>query len=243
MLITSINNPLIKSYVSLLEKKNRDITRKFLVEGEHLVEEANKYNVLESIIILEGNDLDYNVDKVYVSSNVMKKLTSLKSLPKVIGIVKMNSSDTIKTDKVLILDGVQDPGNLGTIIRSSCAFSFNTIIMSDDCVDIYNEKVIRATQGNIFNVNVIRGDLCKIIDSLKANNYTIYGSIVTGNKLISDIDFDKKCAIIMGNEGNGIRKNILDKCDSLFTIKINENVESLNVAVACSIILYEIGGK
>ena len=156
-----------------------------------------------------------------------------------IGICKKIESNDIG-NKVLILDQIQDPGNLGTIIRSAVAFSFDTIILSNDSVDLYNSKVIRASQGMIFNLNIKRCNLTDIIPKLKKENYKIFGTRVTGGNDIKSIEKNNKFAIIMGNEGNGLSLDIQKLCDEFIYIKMNEKCESLNVGVATSIILYEL---
>ena len=136
------------------------------------------------------------------------------------------------------MDNVQDPGNLGTIIRSSVAFNVDTIILSNTTVDLYNSKVIRASQGMIFDANIVIGDLKELLGNLE--NYTIYGTRVDGGKELKTISKEEKQIIIMGNEGKGVSKEILDMCDEYLYINMNNNCESLNVAVATSIILYEL---
>ena len=107
----------------------------------------------------------------------MKKLSDNPSIPKIMAVVNKKES-TIKGNKILLLDRLQDPGNLGTIIRSAVAFNFDTIILSNDTVDLYNSKVLRSTQGMLFNINILRQDLTNVINELKNNNYTIYGTKV-----------------------------------------------------------------
>ena len=136
---------------------------------------------------------------------------------------------------------MQDPGNLGTIIRSSVAFNVDTIVLSDTCVDLYNSKVVRATQGMLFSVNIIKRDLKKLIPTLKG--YKIYGTKVDGGKSLKSIEKVKKFAIIMGSEGQGVRSDILDMCSDYIYINMNKSCESLNVAVATSIILYELDSR
>ena len=143
-------------------------------------------------------------------------------------------------NKIVILDGVQDPGNLGTIIRSSVAFNIDTMVLSKDTVDLYNSKVIRATQGMIFNINIIERDLNSFISTLKEKNYKIYGTKVNGGKSLKSVEKSDKFAIIMGNEGNGVKADILDMCSDYIYIDMNSSCESLNVGVATSIILYEL---
>ena len=180
-----------------------------------------------------------DVDTIYVNDKVLKYLSSLTTPAPVIGIVEKKVSKKIG-DKVIVLDNVQDPGNLGTIIRSAVAFNFDTIILSDDTVDLYNPKVIRATQGMIFKINFIIGNLVDILKNLQSKKYVIYGTDVVDGKNIKTIEKSKKFAIIMGNEGNGISSDVKALCSNFIYIPMNKNCESLNVAVATSIIMYEL---
>ena len=238
-IITSLNNNKIKEYSKLLNKKYRDKTNLFIVEGEHLVKEAYNSNVLQEIICTPKYENYLDIKTTYVTKEIINKLTDTITPQEIIGIVKKQDNNTIG-NKVLILDNIQDPGNLGTIIRSSVAFNIDTIILSNDTVDLYNPKVIRATEGMIFKINIIRKELNNIIDILKEEGYVLYGTKVTKSTILKDIKFNNKYAIIMGNEGNGVKKELLNKCDKYIYIKMNKECESLNVAVATSIILYEI---
>ena len=240
MIITSLENKEIKRITKLKSKKYRDELQEFIVEGEHLVEESYKNKVLKKIILLENTDIDIDVEKIYVNHDIMKKISNLDSPPKVIGICKLLKEKEIG-DRVLILDGIQDPGNLGTIIRSAVAFNIDTIILSNDTVDMYNSKVIRSTQGMLFYINIIRTDLMEVLPELKKNNYTIYTTNVTNGIDIKKCEKQNKFALIVGNEGNGVSKKVSDYADYTIYIKTNNNVESLNVAVATSILLYELG--
>ncbi len=240
MIITSLENKEIKRITKLKSKKYRDELQEFIVEGEHLVEESYKNKVLKKIILLENTDIDIDVEKIYVNHDIMKKISNLDSPPKVIGICKLLEEKEIG-DRVLILDGIQDPGNLGTIIRSAVAFNIDTIILSNDTVDMYNSKVIRSTQGMLFYINIIRTDLMEVLPELKKNNYTLYTTNVTNGIDIKKCEKQNKFALIVGNEGNGVSKKVSDYADYTIYIKTNNNVESLNVAVATSILLYELG--
>lgn len=239
MLYTSKENPKIKEIKKLNDKKYRDELGKFIVEGEHLVQEAYNSKMLLEVYILEGNDIDINVEKNYCTLNVLKYISELESTPKIIGVCKKLEEKEIG-NKVLILDDIQDPGNLGTIIRSSVAFDVDTIVLSKNSVDLYNNKVIRATQGMIFKINIVVKDIDSFIDYLKDNEYKILGTRVDNGKDIKELEKFSKICIIMGNEGKGVKPEILDKCDEYIYIKMNENCESLNVGVATSIILYEL---
>ena len=239
MLYSSIDNKKIKDIKKLYQKKYREENKLFLVEGEHLVEEAYKSGYLESIIIEDGYDFHIEKNNMYVSDKVMNYLSELDHNQHIMGICKLLNNNNIG-NKVLILDDIQDPGNLGTIIRSVVAFNFDTIILSKNTVDIYNSKVIRASQGLIFKTNIIIADLEDIILQLKSKKYNIIGTKVDNGVDIKDIPSSNSLALIMGNEGNGVSKNILNLCDSYAHIKMNKECESLNVGVATSIMLYEL---
>jgi len=240
MVITSVDNKKIKKYASLKNSKNRYSEKLFLVEGMHLCEEAYKSGMLIDILVLEDTKLTFDYDKeiTYVSMNVLKKVSNLVN-PNIIGICKIIDNKEISGNHLLILDDVRDPGNLGTIIRSSKAFNVDTIILSTNSVDIYNDKVLRSTEGMIFNMNIVYSDLESIIPKLKSDGYTILGTDVKSGVDVRDINISKY-ALIMGNEGNGVSENIKKLCDKNLYIKMNKGCESLNVAVATSILLYEI---
>ena len=239
MLITSVNNNHIKELCRLKEKKYRDITGLFLVEGEHLVSEAIKNNLIKEVIVLDKKTFDYDDEITYVSDSIMKKLSSMDSYPNVIGVCYKRKEENVG-NSVLILEDIQDPGNLGTIVRTAVAFDFDTIILSPKTVDLYNSKVVRSTQGMIFRINIITRELAPTIDMLKKDNYLILGTNVRNRTDIRNIDIPNKFALIIGNEGNGMSNDISLLCDKNVYIKINERVESLNAAVAASILLYEI---
>jgi len=229
-MIESLSNDRIKEYTKLNQKKYRDESNMFLIEGTHLVEEAFKNN-----IVIEAFSLDDKYTKV--SEEVMKKLSNLDTPPKYLAVCKKLEEKEINGN-VLILDGVQDPGNLGTIIRSSIAFNIDTIILSNDSVDLYNTKVLRATEGMIFNINIIRKDLNELLPTLK-DNYTIYTTNVVTGKKVEDIIVNKPFALIMGSEGTGVKESVASYSHETIYIPMNSKCESLNVGVATSIILYE----
>ena len=166
-------------------------------------------------------------------------ISDLDNPQKIMGICKKLNNEEIG-NKVLILDDIQDPGNLGTIIRSAVAFSFDTIILSKNTVDLYNSKVVRASQGLLFHTNILIKDIKNTIIKLKNVGYDIIGTKVDDGEDIRSIKTYSKLALVMGNEGNGVSSEILDLCTKYAHIKMNENCESLNVGVATSIMLYEL---
>lgn len=234
-MITSVNNNKIKEITKLNNKKYRKEEKKFIVEGTHLIEEAYKHNLLISTYSLNENNYPNNE---IVSESVMRKISNLDTIPNIIGVCKFKEEKELG-NKILILDDIQDPGNLGTIIRSSVAFNIDTIVLSKNSVDLYNSKVLRATEGMIFNINIITRDLYQFINELKENNYKLYSTNVVNGKELSNIEKTNKYAIIMGNEGNGVKKELQSLSDENIYIKMNNLCESLNVSIATSIILYE----
>lgn len=238
MTIDSVDNKKIKNIRKLNQKKYRDETNEFLVEGIYLVKEAYKEGLLKEVVLEENEEIDFKVDTTYVTYNVIKSISSLDTPYKIIGVCKKKEEKEINGN-VLILDGLQDPGNLGTIIRSAVAFNVDTIILSKDTVDLYNPKVVRSTQGMNFHINIIRRDLEHEINALKEKGYTVYSTDVINGKNIKNVKVNGKYAIIMGNEGNGVRENIKNLSDEKLYIKMSNDCESLNVGVATSIILYE----
>lgn len=239
MLITSTDNKRIKDIVKLKQKKYRDIENKFVIETENLIKEAYIENVLEEVYILENENLPFEVNcpTYYISESVMNKIKSINT-SKYIGVCRKKESNEYIGKRYLMLDQVSDPGNLGTIIRSAVAFNIDTLIISDDSCDVYNDKTIRATEGALFRLNIIREPLEEALNNLEKLNINTYGTDVNTGEDISIVDKNNFC-IVIGNEGNGISKKIKNKLTKNIHLKTN-NVESLNVAVATSIILYEL---
>ena len=240
--ISSLQNERIKNLSKLLSKKYRDMEGKFLVEGEHLVEEAYKSGLLLEVIKCEDVLGDYDVPTTLVTYEVIKKLSNTINPQRIIGVVKKIEEKELG-NKILILDDIQDPGNLGTIIRSSLAFNIDSVVLSNNSVDMYNDKVLRSSEGMIFHINIVRRDIKELINELHSLNYKVYGTKVDGGTLVDKINVSNKYALIMGNEGNGVKEEILNMCDDYLYIEISDKVESLNVGVATSIILYELNKR
>lgn len=238
MVITSVNNSKIKKIKKLKSPKYSKEQKLFLIEGEHLVNEAFKLNLLKLTISLDN--VSYNVPNLIVNKSVLESISSINSTPNIIGVCKYIEENKPLGDRILILDNIQDPGNLGTIIRSSVAFNFTSVVLSLDTVSKYNNKVIRSTQGMIFNTNVVSCDIKSLIKKLKDENYVIYATDVVDGINIKDIKKPSKFAIVMGNEGSGVSSDIKDLADCNLYIKMNKDCESLNVAVASSILMYEM---
>lgn len=236
---SSINNEFIKSIKKLNEKKYRDNTNTFLVEGEHLVIEAIKNNLVKYLIVRDDYDFDYK-NKIIVTDKVLKYISNLNTPSGIMAVCNKPDSKELGS-RIIVLDNIQDPGNLGTIIRSSVAFNFDTIVVSDDSVDVYNSKVIRATQGMLFNANIIVTDLNVFLTNIK-DEYKIIGTDVNEGSKVKNFKNTEKFAIIVGNEGQGMSSNVKKLCNDFVYIPMSSYCESLNVGVAASIIMYELGG-
>lgn len=240
-MIESVNNERVKNWAKLNDKKFQEIENRFLVEGEHLVEEAYKSGNLIEVIVLTGTNCKYD-NTTYVTESVMKKITTMKNVPKIIGVVEYLKPRGIEGN-ALLLDCIIDPGNLGTIIRSAVAFGIDTVVLGDGTVSLYNPKVIRATEGLLFHINIIEADLEGILIELKDEGYTIYSTKVDGGETLKSIKPKDKYAIIIGNEGRGVDKKYDSLVDSNLYIEMDSACESLNAGVATSIILYELYKK
>lgn len=243
MLITSPKNEHIKELVKLKDKKARDEAHMFLVETKHLVIEASRAGLIKELILEKDEIFPLDVPTTYVTKEVLKKLSSMESPSNVMAVVEKRKEEVNYGEKILILDRIQDPGNLGTIIRSAVAFNIDTIICSSDTVDMYNPKVVRASQGMIFHIPVIVRDIKKVINELKNNDYKIIGTKVSCGTDVRTSSIYSHFALIIGNEGQGVSKEIEDMCNEHLYIKMNGNCESLNASVAASILMYEINNK
>lgn len=241
MLITSVNNDTVKELAKLKDKKYRDINDLFFVEGKDLCDIAYENGLLREIYILDGYDNIYDgIPVTYVSTSVMKKISDMASISEYFGICSKKVENNIG-NRLLILDDIQDPGNLGTIIRSAVAFNFDTLVLSTGTVDLYNPKVVRSTKGMIFNINIITRDLDTYLDELE--DYTIYGTDVKDGINIKEENIPSKFAIVIGNEGRGISDEVRKHCKKFVYISMNDKCESLNAGVSASIIMYEVMNK
>lgn len=241
MLITSVNNDKVKELVKLKDKKYRDNSNSFFVEGQDLCDEAYNSGLLREVYILDGSDNIYDgIPYSYVSNDVMKKISDMPSISNYFGVCTKKVENK-PGSRIIILDNIQDPGNLGTIIRSATAFNFDTIVLSTDTVDLYNPKVVRSTKGMLFNINIIVRDLDTYLKEL--DEYTIYGTDVTNGIDISSEKIPEKLAIVIGNEGKGISDNVRKYCNKFLYINMSNKCESLNAGVSASILMYEVYKK
>lgn len=240
MVITSAQNQMIKNLVRLKTKKERDKQAEFLVEGRHMVEEAEQAGLLKALYVIDGNEESWPIPPVYCSENVLEKLSSQKSRPTVIGLVRKPVPTQTPASRFLVLDRVQDPGNVGTLIRSAYAFGIEKIILSKECADPYNPKTLQSSQGAVFHLPVLQeADLPSEISTLKSRNIPVFGTALHHDSVeLSDLQIPAEFAVIIGNEGQGISNDILNLCSTLVHIEMH-TFESLNAAIAGSIVLYK----
>ena len=250
-IITSKNNQIFKFLVRISKKSNiRKKTDNFLVEGKKEVDLCIKSNyVIKSLFATEKKILNqsYNDiicdDRFVVSKDLMETIT-YRSSSKIVAIVKRKKFDITKIkfsddELILVLDKPEKPGNIGAILRTYNALGFKNIIISDSKTEIYNPNIIRSSLGAIFYLNIFQLDTKQTITFLKENNFNIYGSLIKSNNLINDIDFRKKCAVLMGTESSQINDMFLKNSNSTFRIPMIGDVDSLNLSVSTAIILYE----
>lgn len=243
-MITSIQNNQVKNWAKLHRRKYRRETGTFLIEGFHLVEEVFKsdWKVLQ-VIIEEGNDLPDYIDPslvVTVSSKVFTYLSKTETPQGIMAVVERKLFEKAVGEKILLIDRIQDPGNLGTIIRTAVAAGFDRIVLGGGTVDCFNDKVLRATQGAIFHIPITEGELTEVIAQLKRENYTIVASALEDSIFFDEVNELSNFALILGNEGSGISKDILALADLRVKIPLYGKVESLNVSVAAGILMYTL---
>ena len=246
--ITSITNPHIVELSKLNTKKNRLEAGCFIVEGKHLVEEANKHKVLKEVLISDESYIDLskiNATIIKVTDQIIKKLSTTKNPQPVLGVCEIIAKQNIKelaskaSFKGCMLDGINDPGNLGTLIRTAASLGYDAVIASKDSVDYYNEKTIRASQGAIFKIPLISTDLVPLIKEFKKNDILVYGTSLKRSVSIYDVKKPDKLCLVFGNEARGISDEVLDVTSKNIILPMKKDVESLNVTIASSIIMYE----
>lgn len=232
-IITSKDNEVIKEIRKLKEKKYRDQSGTYLVEGIKLIEEAIEEEAkIKKIVVCEDclkddcvdNKILYKIAKydcIYVSSKVFGGLTDVVAPQGMLAVIeKKGHEEEIKylDDIIVVLDGIQDPGNLGTILRTVDSAGLTQIVLSKTSVDAYNPKVVRSTMGAIFRVNIIETEnLVETLKGMKKHKYKVVATSLSGASSIYDIDYEKK-AIVIGNEANGVSKEVLDIADSKIKI-------------------------
>ena len=255
--ITSKDNEFIKHIKKLKDKKYRDISKEFIIEGIKLIKEAieEKANIKQIVICdncqntdIIPKELMYEIAKyecVYVSDKIFKSITEVNTPQGILAIIERNNSNKQEAeidytqDIIVALDDIQDPGNLGTILRTVDSANLKQIIVSADTADCYNPKVVRSTMGAIFRVNIIEtAELETTLKEIKKHKFDVIVTSLDTEKSIYDIKYNKK-VIVIGNEANGVSKEIQEMADTKVKIPMLGKTESLNASVATAIIVYE----
>lgn len=230
----------IKLIRSLQRKKYRDEFGLFIVEGKKSVLEcAKEQSELIEFICCPEQGTTIHPEHYFLESSELNKLTSFKSGANWLAVMKKPEITAKNDDFVVVLDGIQDPGNLGTIIRTCDWFGIDRVVCSIDTADCFNEKVVQATMGSIFRVSVEYKDLIAFLKEFKG---PVYGALMKGENLFNS-ELQNKGALILGNEGNGVRPEIIDHITHPVHIPGKGGAESLNVAVAGAILMAEIFGR
>jgi len=243
-IITSIQNEQVKNWRKLHRRKYREETGSFLIEGSHLLEEAYETDQdIEAIIVQEGREAPawFDSDFVYtVSENVFKEISQTKSPQGIAAVIKRTKGQAPNGKYVLLLDAIQDPGNLGTILRTADAAGFSKVVLGEGTVDLYNDKVIRASQGSLFHIAIEQKSLEEVIPDLKSDGFSIWGTSLKRANNYRNVTPGEKTAILLGNEGRGVSDKWLRLADELVKIPIYGKAESLNVGIAAGILMYYV---
>lgn len=252
-MITSTSNPQVKRLLQLQKKsKVRDEENVFVVEGLRMfaevpAERVEKVYISESLynkkkLELNLQDLPYEV----LSDNVFSHVSDTKTPQGIMCIVKRKKYDLNELLKVnnphfMVLDNLQDPGNMGTIVRTAEGAGVDAVFMSKDCVDIYNPKTIRSTMGSIYRMPFIYiEDIPELLNQFRKNGVKSYAAHLDGKNAYDKEDYKTGTAILIGNEGNGLRDEVTENADILVRIPMQGQVESLNAAIAASVLMFEV---
>ncbi|MFV0557554.1 MAG: TrmH family RNA methyltransferase [Enterococcus sp.] len=245
--IQSVKNPVVKEAKKLYQKKYREQQNSYLIEGFHLVEEAAKNQVLSALFFDERGQKEWGAwideqacEQYFVSKEVMSSLSELPHSQGIIAIVKKAVIQEIDYQgQWLLLDNVQDPGNVGTMIRTADAAGFTGVILGEGCADIYSVKVLRSMQGSNFHLPVLSGRLNEYIALLKQAGMKVYGTELNENaQSFQTVVPTQDVALIMGNEGAGVSPDLLALTDANLYIPIYGQAESLNVGIAAGVLMY-----
>ena len=247
--IESVKNQKVKQWRKLHTKKEREATGTFMIEGLHLVEEALKMKeMIKDLIVSEDTKLPthWNVDQlniILVTKEVMKAISDTEAPQGIAAICEFQKQHEADSwEKVLFVDGVQDPGNLGTIIRTADAAGIDGIILGEGTVDHYNSKVIRSSQGSIFHLPIVNGDLMEWLQVYNEKQIPIYGTSLQNGVSYREASSTEQFCLIIGNEGSGVNRELLQKTTKNLYIPIYGGAESLNVGIATGILLYHLRG-
>ncbi|MGE6628941.1 TrmH family RNA methyltransferase [Bacillus sp. NPDC077027] len=245
--IESAKNAKIKQWKKLHTKKERAKTGQFLVEGKHLVEEALKMSgTVEELLVtspeMVPQDVDQEIDIYELSEEAFSAMTETETPQQIAAICTIPHFQEKEHKRVLLLDAVQDPGNLGTLIRTADAAGLDAVILGDGTVDAYNGKTLRSAQGSHFHLPILKQTLSNAILVLKEKRIPVYGSALKEAKVYQEVPAEEAFALIVGNEGAGIDPDLLSMTDQNLYVPMYGKAESLNVAIAAAVLLYHLRG-
>ena len=240
-MITSKNNQQLKNVRKLLESaKYRKETGLFVVEGERLFKEVPEGLIAQVYVSekFQGNLPDEKICEV-VDAEIFKGISDTVSPQGILAVVRKPrfAEEDAPEGKVILLDGVRDPGNMGTIIRTAEAAGVRAVYLSPDCADIFNPKVVRSTMGSIFRVPVFYADLLEVIKKFKESKKAVYGTSLEADKFYDEVSLSD-AGIVIGNEANGISREVLSSVTCNVKIPMKGKVESLNAAVCAAVLMF-----
>ena len=241
--ITSLKNPKVAAWKALKDRKGRRESGCFLVEGRKMVEEAlaSAFDV-ETVLVQEGMELpDGLTMPVYeLPAHVLAAVCDTKTPQGIAAVVRMKEQSALGKH-IVVLDGVQDPGNVGTIIRTADAAGLDGVLLSTQCADVFSPKVLRATMGSIFRMNLrTTDDLPGELTKLREKGYSILSSQLDGTPFYERQDVAERFALIIGNEGNGVSEQVQQTATHRVRLPMRGGAESLNAAIAAAIMMYEL---
>ena len=241
--ITSLKNPKVAAWKARKDRKGRRESGCFLVEGRKMVEEAlaSAFDV-ETVLVQEGMELpDGLTMPVYeLPAHVLAAVCDTKTPQGIAAVVRMKEQSALGKH-IVVLDGVQDPGNVGTIIRTADAAGLNGVLLSNQCADVFSPKVLRATMGSIFRMNLrTTDDLPGELTKLREKGYSILSSQLDGTPFYERQDVAERFALIIGNEGNGVSEQVQQTATHRVRLPMRGGAESLNAAIAAAIMMYEL---
>lgn len=245
--IESTQNSLVKHWKKLVTtKKERDLTKEFLVEGFHLVEEAMKQpDLVIQLLVREDIDIpaSWTAPVIELTAAVAKEISETEQTQGVFAYCKQpqyEEADKHQWKTLLLIDAVQDPGNIGTMIRTADAAGLDAVILGKGCADPFNPKTVRSAQGSHFHIPVVREELTVWMERLKDNSIPVVGTGLQQAIPLNELETQSSFALLVGNEGSGVNEKFLSQADHVVKIPLYGKAESLNVAVATGILLYTL---
>ena len=244
--ITSVNNQLVKDTARLLQKKYRDSEGLFLLEGYKSIDEAVRAGInIKYIFILKENASKYDFfdgRKIHTTDAVLNKLSAADTAPDAVGVAVQKQyfkNDFSGLNKVILLENIKDLGNLGTIIRTAVAFGVQGIILYGNCADLYNPKCVRSSVGNLWKIPILHISSFSDLKEMFAD-YQRVATLPLAKTYLKDFEFSYKTLVMFGSEADGLSDELVKFSTNTLKIEMSESVESLNLAVSCAVVMYNM---